>query len=173
MCTFNPTYDQGMTVAAVQAATLDALLTARISAAANKPAAVAFAGKQLSGAANSAGSDVCNTSDQNTKSTTNSTCPSNSSSSSSSNSSTTGWLSGLHSEFQAAIHTSVKNAWDMAAGGDMKYSTATSNEPYKPSVVERLAGAYVMELFKLAGTDYQVTHLQGLKAHTGSLDVAS
>jgi hypothetical protein len=61
----------------------------------------------------------------------------------------------------------------MAVGGDMKYSTATSNEPYKPSVVERLAVAYVMELFKLAGTDYQVTHLQGLTAHTGSFNVAS
>jgi hypothetical protein len=38
----------------------------------------------------------------------------------------------------------------------MKFLTATSNESYEPNVVERLAAAYVVELFKLAGTDYQV-----------------
>jgi 2-polyprenyl-6-methoxyphenol hydroxylase-like FAD-dependent oxidoreductase len=133
VCAFNPTYGQGMTVAAVQAATLDSLLSAR----APKPAAAA--GKPLAGASRSADADLCSNSDQNCSSAG------------------TGWLSGLHSEFQAAIHTSVKNAWDMAVGPDMKFPTATSNESYKPNVVERLAAAYVVELFKLAGTDFQVT----------------
>jgi hypothetical protein len=150
VCSFNPTYGQGMTVAAVQAATLDTLLSARTAAAASKPsAAAASAGKPRPDVVSSADSDVCDPSDQNTTTT------------SSSSSVSTGWLSGLHSEFQAAIHTSVKNAWDMAVGPDMKYPTATSNEPYKPSAVERLAAAYVMELFKLGSTDYQVTFPTG------------
>lgn len=100
VCAFNPTYGQGMTVAAVQAATLDSLLSARTAAAAaHKPSATAAsAGKPFKGAASATESDVCNTSDQNSSSVS------------------TELLAGLHSEFQAAIHTSVKNAWDMAVG---------------------------------------------------------
>lgn len=139
VCSFNPTYGQGITVAVVQAATLGSLLCARAAVAATKsgvasegtPGATVAVGRVL---------DVCSTSDQ---------CPSTSSS--------TAWLAGLPQEFQAAIHTDVKKAWDLAVGADMKFPSATSNEPFNPSVVERMLAAYVRELIRLAGTDFQVS----------------
>lgn len=140
-CSLNPTYGQGMTVAVVEAATLGSLLSARAVAAGAAVSGPAAASGGKAAALGAAGfeSDVSNTFLR-----------------SGSSGASAGWLAGLHQEFHKAIYPTIKDAWDTAVGSDMGFASASSNEPFKPNSVQQLAAAYVMELFKLAGTDYQV-----------------
>ena len=80
-------------------------------------------------------------------------------STSSGSSSSTAWLSGLHREFQRSIHPHIKSAWALAVGSDLRYKGTTINEAFTTSAVERVAMAYVQELFKLAATDPVVSDL--------------
>jgi len=112
ICSFNPQYGQGMTVAAIEATALKQLLTDRY--------------------------------DQ-----------SNSSSSGSSGSSE--WLHGLHQQLQKAVLPTIRLAWQLAVGGDMRYPSATSNDSASTNAVQHLMMGYVDLLFKFAATDAAVS----------------
>lgn len=68
------------------------------------------------------------------------------------------WLKGINQQFQKAAYPHVKSAWDMAVGTDMRFKGSTINEPYGINVMQKVAVGYLMELFKLAGTDVVVRH---------------
>lgn len=50
----------------------------------------------------------------------------------------------------------------------MRFASASSNEPYKPSMVERLVESYLLELFRLAAAD-EVVSLCGCQLCPGAL----
>lgn len=107
ICSFNPQYGQGMTVAAIEATALKQLLTDR--------------------------------------------CDKSKSSSSSE------WLHGLHPQLQKAVLPTIRLAWQLAVGGDMRYPSATSNDSASTNAVQQLMMSYVDILFKLAATDAGVS----------------
>jgi len=137
VCSLNPTYGQGMTVAAVQATALSELLSQRVDA---------------------AGAAQHKTASYIKCSKTAGTSPSSSSTThdSSSTSNSTAWLSDLHHELQVAVGPFMQGAWALATGADLRFPTATSNEPVNNSIVMRLANAYAGDAFKMAAIDATV-----------------
>lgn len=67
------------------------------------------------------------------------------------------WLQGLSSEFLRAISPTIRAAWQLAAGNDMRFEGAVSNEPQQGvGVMRALEGAmfgYMTRIFKLAASD--------------------
>jgi len=139
LCSLNPTYGQGMTVAAMQATALSELLSQRVGAAGAAQRKAASAGT---------GGDTASTSP--------SSEPSSSSITRDSTSNSTAWLSGLHHELQVAVGPFMHGAWALATGADLHFPTATSNEPISSSIVMRLGNAYALDAFKMAATDERV-----------------
>jgi len=140
VCSLNPTYGQGITVAAIEAAALSELLSRRVGAA---------GAAQFKAANGGTGGDTASTSPSSSSTIRNS-----------GNSGTsTAWLSGLHHELQQALGPSLKGAWALATGGDLRFPTATSNEPVSSNIVMRLGNAYALDAFKMATTDETVRQM--------------
>jgi hypothetical protein len=190
ICSLNPTYGQGMTVAAAEVSALKKILSGRAAgvafkqgaaqaaaaAAAPAPAAAAAGGHELieDSAAQIDQIHIATPSSQKptggSKTSTgrltggsaahNPTTTTTTTSSSSSSSSSASWLSGLHAQIQAAIVPQIKAAWNLAVGTDLRYAGSSINEPFNSSFVEKAAGAYVQELFGMAATDPVVSKPQ-------------
>jgi hypothetical protein len=73
-------------------------------------------------------------------------------SSSSSGDSSGIWLQGLNQQLQRAVLPTVKLAWQMAVGADMRFPTATSNEDVDKGPGQWVVAAYSDLLFKNAAT---------------------
>lgn len=139
LCSFNPAYGQGMTIAAMEVAVLDKLLTqhaaTRVSAAA---AAANTRGSDATRAGNSSTSCQCEavTSDE------------------------PGWLRGLGKETLKAVQPIVSGAWLLAVGNDMRFPSAVSNQARTRGLMGRAEAAaqvYMHTLLKMAPTDNWVS----------------
>jgi hypothetical protein len=127
ICSFNPLYGQGMTVAAIEVGVLRQLLSQR-AAQLKRP-------QHDSGTADES-SDAINSTDS---------CKSTSTS--------TDWLVGLNQQLQKAVLPVIQLSWQMAVSGDLRYPTATCNEGLGGGVAQKLVAGFFDLLFNYAATD--------------------
>lgn len=145
ICSFQPVYGQGMTVAALEVETLDKLLTHRLSG----QQTIEF-GQRSSGSSN------------------NGTLTS---SHAAGNSSEAVQLAGLAAEFQAAVLPIVRSSWDLAVGNDMQFAGAVSTDgPAAAGLGAKFQAAYMAALFDLATSDPVVSLCAALRPCLHSCD---
>lgn len=125
ICSFNPLYGQGMTVAAIEVGVLRQLLSQR---------AAQHNRTQHSSGTVDASSDAIN-------------------STGSCKSISADWLVGLNQQLQKAVLPVIQLSWQMAVSGDLRYPTATCNEGLGGGVAQKLVAGFFDLLFKYAATD--------------------
>lgn len=136
ICSFQPVYGQGMTVAAQQVEVLDRLLSQRPGSDSNSSGA---GGLPAAGAA--AAASASSSQQQQLQ------------------------LAGLSAEFQAAVLPLVRASWDLAVGSDMKYAGAVSSEAAATGLPAKLKQELQEAIFELATYDEVVSTDLTWRAH--------
>ncbi|WIA28039.1 hypothetical protein OEZ86_010625 [Tetradesmus obliquus] len=164
-CSLNPTYAQGITVAAIQARLLGQLLAQRIAAAEHAHVAAGAAAADASASSSSSSSSSSAASLGTDNSSASSAAAAGRGEVAARRAAVAAAVSGLNGEFYAAAAGVVGAAWGFAAGRDMLYPFAQLQGESR-TLQWRLMQGYVSAIFKVAAVDSETAEANTANAST-------